>query len=357
MVVDSVTAGAGRPRLMNLASRVLSHLPGRLRRIAKHLRYKWNAQRKRAGAGALLRDMNVDLLFCPFTAPTYAEPGIPTVCTIHDLQFDAYPEFFSEEDAAHRRYVFLEACGRATAIAAVSDYSRNAAIALGQIDESRIRTIHHRIAKPTAPTAIHDSDVLARLGLTPRTYLLYPANFWKHKNHEMLLCAFGMAGQRGLAHDIKLVCTGAPGARQKWLESAARIMNLGGEVIFPGFLPTPELAILMTHCAAVVFPSLYEGFGLTVIEAMAAGVPVACANTTSLPEVAADAALLFDPRVPTQIAQAMISLTGDEALRARLTLAGHQRAAEFSNPERMAREYWSLFEDALAGEKHEVLPA
>jgi hypothetical protein len=111
----------------------------------------------------------------------------------------------------------------------------------------------------------------------------------------------------------------------------------------------------MANCTCVVFPSLYEGFGLPIIEAMAAGVPVACSNTTSLPEVGGDAAILFDPRVPTQIAQAMISLVENEALRAQLIQAGLLRAEEFSDAGRMAREYWDLFHYASANEKHENL--
>src|SRR5262249_26509 len=149
-----------------------------------------------------------------------------------------------------------------------------------------------------------NTQALKRLGLAPQRYVLYPANFWKHKNHEMLFTAFGMAcADAGLDKDIKLVCTGAPGARQQWLIEAARAMNLQDRILFPGFLPTAELARLLANCRGVVFPSLYEGFGLPVIEAMAASVPVACSNTTSLPEVAADATILFDPRVPADIAE------------------------------------------------------
>ncbi|MFS8084053.1 MAG: glycosyltransferase family 4 protein [Acidobacteriota bacterium] len=356
MVLGPVVANPIRLRLMGVASPILSHLPARLRNLVRRLGYKLRATPKRGGSGALLRDMSVDLLFCPFTAPTYFELGIPAVCTIHDFQYKTYPEFFSEEDAGHRHYVFLEACRRASVLVAVSDFSRNAAIAHGQVDASRIRTIHHRIAKRMCPITHCESEVLSRLGLTPKKYLLYPANFWKHKNHEMLLTAFGIACYGGLAEDIKLVCTGAPGARQKWLKSAVCTMNLGARVIFPGYLSNAELAALMANCSGVVFPSLYEGFGLPVIEAMAAGVPVACANTTALPEVADDAAIFFDPRVPTQIAQAIILLVENDALRARLILAGQQRAAEFSDAGRMATEYWELFQHALANERHDVPP-
>jgi glycosyltransferase involved in cell wall biosynthesis len=302
-----------------------------------------------------LCDMGADLLFCPFTAPTYFELGIPTVCTIYDLQYRTYPEFFALEDLANRDGAFIEACRRATLLTAISDYSRDSAIAHGKLDWARIRTIHPRMAQRVASGVKHQQGVLSRLGLIPRRYLVYPANFWKHKNHEMLLTAFGAACRTGLAADIKLVCTGAPGARQEWLKSAARSMNLDDRVLFPGYLSSAELGGLMVRCCGMVFPSLYEGFGLPVIEAMAMGVPVACSNTTSLPEVAADAAILFDPRIPTQIAQAMISLVEDRPLRARLIQAGLQRAAKFSDSERMAREYWELFQYALAKEKRENL--
>lgn len=355
MVVGSVAANSLRPRLMSLAARILPHLPNRLHSVVSRLGYKLNVTLKRGVTGALLRDISADLLFCPFTAPTYFESGIPTVCTIYDLQYKTYPEFFAAEDVAHRERTFIEACRRATVLAAISDYSRNSAIAHGSLDPARIRTIHLRMAQRIAPRVENGNGVLTRLDLTPQQYLIYPANFWKHKNHEMLLTAFGMACHGGLAANIKLVCTGASGARQEWLMRAARTMNLGDRVLFPGYLPNTELAALMANCIGVVFPSLYEGFGLPVIEAMAAGVPVTCSNITSLPEVAADAAILFDPRVPTQIAQAMISLVENEALRARLIQAGLQRAAEFSDSERMAREYWELFQYALANEKHENL--
>jgi hypothetical protein len=132
-------------------------------------------------------------------------------------------------------------------------------------------------------------------------------------------------------------------------------MGLADRIVFPGYLPNAELAALVSNCSGVVFPSLYEGFGLPVIEAMAAGVPVACSNTTSLPEVAADAAILFDPRIPVEIAQAMITLVSDEARRQQLIQAGRQRGEEFSDSGRAAREYWDLFCSAAANFRHENL--
>jgi glycosyltransferase involved in cell wall biosynthesis len=351
MVLGATSRHLLRGRLKVQLSRVVRRLPGRVRGWLAGVGYKINSSLKRRSASrALLHDLQADLLFCPFTAPTYFELGIPTVCTVYDLQYKTYPEFFSSMDVVHRDQTFLDACRRATALTAISDYSRNSAIAHGKIDPGRIRTIYLRMAQRNSPSDRQDSSVLSRLALSPRQYLIYPANFWKHKNHAMLLTAFGMACRENLPSYMKLVCTGAPGPQRDWLMSAAGSMELGDRVVFPGFLPDAELAALMANAAGVVFPSLYEGFGLPVIEAMAAGVPVACSNTTALPEVASDAAILFDPRIPTRIAEALISLVKDEALRVRLIAAGLQRALEFSDATRMAKEYWELFEQATASE-------
>lgn len=352
MVIGQVAPHLTRSRLHGHVSRLLSYLPGRLRNRLDTVRYKLRTALRNRAPGSLLRDMHVNLLFCPFTAPTYFEPGIPVVSTIYDLQYKTYPHFFSSEDIAHREQTFIETCQRSTVLTAISDYSRNSAITHGNLAPEQIRTIYLRMAQRVISRDEQDKGVVGRLGLMPKRYLMYPANFWKHKNHELLLIAFNMACHEKLPKDIKLVCTGAKGERQDWLIKAAHNMGLDDRILFPGYLPNTELAALMTDCTGVIFPSLYEGFGLPVIEAMAAGVPVACSNVTSLPEVAADAAIFFDPRIPAQIAQAITILVADEEQRLRLILAGQQRAREFSDSSRMAREYWDLFQHALTKPKH-----
>ena len=334
-----------------LFSRFSHEISRTARRLHKSLKKRMKGAKSLDRSASFLRGMGVDLLFCPFTAPTYYESGIPTVCTIYDLQYNTYPEFFSDEDVAHRNQVFINACSRATLLTAISDYSRNSAIIHGNLDPNCIRTIYLRMAHRINTEEDNGNGVLKRLDLVAQRYFIYPANFWKHKNHEMLFTAFGIACCQGLAKDIKLVCTGAPGERQTWLMSVAKTMNLGDRIIFPGYLPVAELSILMVNSIGMLFPSLYEGFGLPVIEAMAAGVPVSCSNVRSLPEVTAGAAMLFDPGVPTQIVQAILSLVDDEPLRDRLINAGKQRATEFSDSHKMAKEYWELFQQTLAIDK------
>ncbi len=343
MVLDEPVKNSRWFRLLSASARKIPYLPRKL----FYLGYRLSVLLKRKGARSLLHNLGADLLFCPFTAPTYFELGIPTVCTLYDLQYKTYPEFFAPEDVAHREHTFTAACRRATLLTAISEYSRQSAIKHGQLKPEKIRTIHLQMAQRILPSADHDQSLLVKLGLAPEQYLLYPANFWKHKNHEMLLTAFGMACRQGLAAPIKLVCTGAENSRSALLSKAAQLMELGERVIFPGYLTNTELAVLMANSSGVIFPSLYEGFGLPVIEAMAAGIPVACSRLTALPEVVGDAAILFNPRIPTQIADAITSLHSNKTLREQLIHAGKKRSQAFAYANRMAQDYWDLFQQAL----------
>ena len=338
-----------RPGFIDRASRRLArYLPGRIRSLAARVAYRLARHRRRAEAMSLLRGIGADLLFCPFTAPTYAEPGVPVVSVVHDLQYLSYPQFFEAADIGHRDQVFRSACQEATLLVAISDYARDSVIRQGALAPERVRTVHHRLGNRFGVGPGAHEPVLARLGLQRGRYLIYPANFWKHKNHEMLLTAFGMAARGGLPDDIGLVCTGAPGARREFLVQAAAAMGLGARIVFPGYVATAELGALLGNSAGMVFPSLYEGFGMPVIEAMTAGVAVACSNATSLPEIATGAAILFDPRLPGQIAAAMLELVNDPGRRADLVSAGRVRAVEFSDGERMAAEYLDVFRQAMA---------
>jgi hypothetical protein len=219
---------------------------------------------------------------------------------------------------------------------------------------SSVKTIYIRMNQRLPQASPEQANsILQQLGLAPDYYFLYPANFWRHKNHEMLLTGFLQARSRGLPTEVKLVCTGAPGARLEELKDAVQRLGLASAVLLAGFLDEVAFSALMRSSLGVVFPSLYEGFGMPVLEAMAAGCPVACSNRTSLPEVVGDAALLFDPRKPSDIAEAMCRLWFDQDLRSELMQNGKRRALAFTNSDEMTREYWHLFQRA-AGRYSEV---
>jgi glycosyltransferase involved in cell wall biosynthesis len=303
---------------------------------------------RRTGASPI-RKVGADLLFCPFTAPHFFDLDIPTVCVVYDLQYKSYPQFFAAEEVFQRDRTFNDASRRASALAVISDYVRNSVLQTGTISPERVFTIYirlpHRLPALDLSCAV---ETLGRLELRGGEYFFYPANFWRHKNHEMLLTAFLMARANGLPSHVKLVFTGAPSERMNELAAAADALGLKDHVVFAGFVSESDFAVLIKNCLAVVFPSLYEGFGMPVIEAMAAGCPVACSDKTSLPEVAGDAALLFDPRIPSQVAEAIVRIATDEKLRAILIDRGLRQAASFSDSDQMVDEYWTIFENVIA---------
>jgi glycosyltransferase involved in cell wall biosynthesis/SAM-dependent methyltransferase len=298
--------------------------------------------------GDVVRELEADLLFCPFTATYFFDPLVPAVSVVHDLQFLFYPQLFDSRTLAERDSGFRNACRTATKVIAVSEYVRSTILENSSLPPDRVATVYnslpHRLPEPSRKTC---GDVLARYGLTPERYLLYPANFWLHKNHEALLTALGIYLERNPASDLRLVCTGAPGARLEELRDAAGAMSLAERVIFAGYLPEGEFAALMRNCRAVIFPSLYEGFGMPLLEAMAAGKPVLTSNATCLPEVGADAVLLFDPRIPREIAEAIALIESEAGLRSRMIERGLYRVAQFGTAEQMAARYLQVFHEAL----------
>ncbi len=296
----------------------------------------------------LLRRLGAELLFCPFTGIFFFDPTIPVVSVVADLQYLYYPQFFSPEARHERDRHFRHICRVASRVVCISEYTRRTVLEQSELPADRTAVVwiaaQQRLARADRSVA---DRVLERLALRPGEYLLYPANFWRHKNHEILLTAFGMYRARHSQSTWKLVLTGATSPRRTELVEAARRMGLAERVTFAGFLPDDELAALLENCTAMLFPSLFEGFGMPVLEAMAAGVPALSGNLTCLPEIAGDAALLFDPRRPQEIVDAIDRLESDPALRATLIEKGRQRAQSLPGPREMAVRYWEIFQEAV----------
>ncbi|MFY8148270.1 MAG: glycosyltransferase family 4 protein [Prochlorococcaceae cyanobacterium] len=264
--------------------------------------------------------------------------------TFYDLQVQAYPDFFPAAAREERLDHFRQMLAKASRIAAISHFSREEAVAAGG-DPGRIRAIPIRMARSRKGELMDHPP----LNLEKNRFFLYPANLWRHKNHELLLSAFAMARHQGLSHSLTLVCTGDGVNRLGELRQLAERLGLGQSVLLPGFLSDADLEGLYQHALAVVFPSLYEGFGMPVLEAMARGLPVACSSTTALGEVAGDAALCFHPGHPQQIADALRRLADDPGLCQKLILRGQRQAEDYARTDVMVEQYWQLLEEAHAG--------
>jgi glycosyltransferase involved in cell wall biosynthesis len=346
----AVSAGLGA-RLARLYRDRLRHLvPAALRREANRawsrlrgepaVRYGAPDPRNRG-----LVEEGFDVLFCPFTAPVRAEPGLPVVSVVYDLQHLQYPQFFTPQERANRDALLRVLEERADRLVCISEYARGRFLANLRVPPERVATIpiatHGRLPRRTPQET---EEALGRLGVD-RPYLLYPANFWPHKNHRMLLTAYGAlrARRRGSVPD--LVLTGALAEPAATLADAVRAMGLTEHVRLLGYLPEADLAALFEGATLLVFPSLYEGFGMPVLEAMHFGKAVACSDVTSLPEVAGDAALFFDPRRPDAIERALERLLDNPDLRASLARRGEERVAALDTAG-MARAYLEVLADA-----------
>jgi len=298
--------------------------------------------------GIVLREIGADLLFCPFSVPFCYDPSVPVVSIIYDLQYHYYPQFFSEEDRLCRERNFRETSRLANKLICISEYVRKTVLENSNLEPDRAISVpiqlFHRLKKPSTQDV---DSILQRLGLSGKEFLLYPANFWAHKNHRMLITAFAIYRARHPESNLRLVCTGALENEKKVLQEAVYRMGQKDWIILPGFVTEEEFTAIFASCLALVFPSLYEGFGMPVLEAMALENPVICSNVASLHEVAGDAAFYFDPRKPRQIVNAIERIATDKDLRKRLIGLGRHRLAESGGPEKMAREYLDVFLDVM----------
>ena len=264
-----------------------------------------------------------------FTMQVGFRTAVPTIFTPHDLQHLNFPQFFVPADIAQREATYRALCNRASIVTVMSSWSRDDIIARYGLPPTKVRVVPGAAATD-AYEPVGENDMAAtreRLGLRG-PFALYPAKAWPHKNHLRLVAALKLLRDRGV--DVPLVLTGAQDGREIPVMAEAQALGVSDLVRFVGFVAPDELNALYRLARMMVFPSLFEGWGLPVLEAMSAGLPLACSNATCLPAITAGAAELFDPTDPEAIAGAMMKVWRDDRLRERLIAAGRTQAARFS---------------------------
>jgi glycosyltransferase involved in cell wall biosynthesis len=266
------------------------------------------------------------------------------VLTVHDLIFRHLPEHHKRLNRWYLRASLPLYCRRADRIIAVSEATRQDLIAAYDLPPAKVRVIHEAAAPRFRPTSdAVQTGVRVRYGL-PARYLLYVGTLEPRKNLTRLLRVWAPLRRSG---DVPpLVLIGARGWLIDDFFAALARSDVREDVILPGYIADADLPAVYGGATAFVFPSLYEGFGLPPLEAMACGTPVACSNTSSMPEVVGDAAVIFDPRDEGAMTEALRQLAADADLRAELRARGLRRAAEFSWA-RAAQETVALYQELL----------
>ncbi len=283
------------------------------------------------------------LLVCPMGGARWIDPRVPMVTVVHDLQHLAYPEFFADDEREGRRRSLEGAAHWSDRIVTVSEFVRQAVLEHTELPPERVVSILHGV-RDRLPLLSDDKvdRICGQMGLRRGQYLLYPANCWPHKNHSLLLTAFARLRHRRPKEHLHLVLTGAELPDPAGIRDQAVRMGLAEDVLWLGYVPDTTFAGVLQGCRALIFPSLYEGFGMPIVEAMAAGRPVLCSDFGALREVAGDAAVFFDPRKPHDVCAAIEQLFDDPGLEERLMVAGQRRVEEMATRGECSRQYLSL---------------
>jgi glycosyltransferase involved in cell wall biosynthesis len=266
-----------------------------------------------------LRPDELDAIHFPLGVMLPRLESPPAAATIHDLQHEAFPEFFSRGQLAYRRRVYGWTARTSRIVIADSEYGRQTLIERLGLEPDRVHSIHLAL----------DHERFKPDGRPREPFLLYPANNWPHKNHRRLFEAFALV--RRERSELRLVLTGA----------GHESLDLPEGVESRGHVPVDDLVELYRTAAALVYPSLYEGFGIPCLEAMACGCPVACSDAASLPEICGEAAVYCDPASAESIAQAIRDVLD------RPPVGGVEQAARFTW-ERCAREHDAVYQELAA---------
>jgi glycosyltransferase involved in cell wall biosynthesis len=270
---------------------------------------------------AKLRSLGIDVILNPgYTNPMLAP--CPSVTVFHDLQHLRHPEYFRWYDLPFWKLFLYASAHRSASIIAVSEPTRQDFLTHYKADPSRVCMVHHGVDPEFFGIRERHS---AEAG---RRYVLSVSTLHPHKNFRRLLVAYADFAEK--QPGVNLVIAGLRGFDSAAIGELILELNLSDKVRCTGWIPREELYRLFAGADAFIYPTKFEGFGMTLLEAMAAGLPVACSSIEPVRTIAGDAALLFDPDSTSEIENAFLRITGDEELRACLRQAGPRRARDFS---------------------------
>ena len=288
----------------------------------------------------ILRDVRPDLVhFTNYLAPLAGQ--VPYVVSFHDMSLTLLPECHTLKKRLLTSSLIPSVARGARMILTPSESTRRDVVRLLRVDPGRVRVIPYAASPAFRPVAPDPRELAARHGIRG-PYFLYVGTLEPRKNLDRALRAFGAVAET--LPDCRFVIVGQRGWRYAEVLRAAEEPALRGRVDFLGYLPEERLPLLYAQALALVYPSLYEGFGLPVVEAMACGTPVLTSRSSSLAEIGEGAALLADPTDEKELAEALRALATDGALRARLRALGLERARAFSW-ERTGRETVAAYQE------------
>jgi len=298
------------------------------------LRQQWAIPR-------ILRHLRADLYHSPYYLMPY-RPGVPTVVTVYDLIPLLFPQHVPPAARLLFRWMTALALRTASQVIVISQATCRDLLTFYHLPPQKVTVIPLAADPAFHPQSPAEVERVRRKYALPESYLLYLGINKPHKNLGRLVEALSL-----VPRPLSLIIAGAWDPRYLEPRQRAEALGLENAVRFLGPVPEADLPALYSGATLFVFPSLYEGFGLPVLEAMACGRPVVCSNTSSLPEIVDEAALTFDPLDVTEMAAKIEKALGNESLREEMKEKSLQQAAKFSW-ERTARETLEIYREATS---------
>jgi len=271
---------------------------------------------------------------------------LPTIYQPHDLQHIHYPEYFSNSEFAQRERNYRAFCNQATFVCVHAEWTKQDIVKQYNLAAEKIEVVKWGMVFDAcrSPSSDERKSTVQRYGL-PDQFFFYPAATWPHKNHECIIRSLHiLKEEHGLTPD--LFCTGASTAFRRTLDRMARESGIFQQVHYLGFVDFWEMQAIYEAAMTMIYPSRFEGFGLPILEAFHAGVPVLCSNATVLPEIAQSGALYFDPGSPAELSVLMKTMLRDKSERERLVKKGKLVLLQYSFRD-TARRFQALYERSV----------
>ncbi len=293
----------------------------------------------------ILRKIKADAFISP-DAYLSLSAKTPTLLVIHDLNFEHFPEYIPQPARWHYRRFTPKFAKRANRIATVSHFSKTDIIKQYRIQPEKIDVVHNGINDLYKIISNSDKKLIKNQFTDGKEYFLFIGALNPRKNLANLFKAFDVFRNKHSDHQTKLLVVGEKMYWSDDIKTSYGEMDFKNEVIFTGRLEPETLAKVMGSAKALTYPSVFEGFGIPIIEAFSAGIPVITSNTTSMPEVAGDAAILVNPLDINSIVKAMETIAFDKEMTDKLTEKGKSQKLLFSW-DRTAMLLWNSFEKMM----------
>jgi len=278
-----------------------------------------------------IRKNPVDIYLTQYITPFFVPKSTKIITIIHDVSFNFYPKFIKWSDLFFLKILIPMSLRRADKIIGVSKFTHDEIIKYYKINPSKVTWAHNAVSEDFSKQDISDDKIkkVKEKYVLPEKFILYLGTLQPRKNIPVLIEAYALT--KNELHGIKLVIAGGKGHNfDKNIDKCIKKYNLQSEIVMPGFIDEEDKSAIMKSADIFVFPSLYEGFGIPILEAMSVGTPVIASDIPPHKEIAGSAALFFEPNNPRDLSEKIISLADNKNLKQELIDKGFEQAKTFS---------------------------